>query len=241
LLVFFMSAKRKQETEKVTEAPDTISAPDPNGRKMRPVETQSGLKAFVKLLNNKIVLCVYLTSFVFGLTMTFIHNFIGIRITELGANESQIGIALFIAAFSEIPIFLTIDRVFRKHKPEYLLMLSAFFMGLRLVIMYFAQSVLLIYIAQMVHGFSFIIHLYFCIVLLHEHSPPHMKATVQTIHAMIRMGVGAILGGLGGGFLAQHIGIESVFLTLAIFVTSTCFVLPGVLICMHKARNKKDK
>jgi len=231
LLVFFMPIQKKSKAEEQAQEP--LQA-----QPQEQLQEQSGLKSLVKLLNNKVVLGVYLTSFIFGLTMSFLHNFFGIRMTEMGATEGQLGIALFISAFSEIPIFLTVDRVFGKRKPEHLLMLSAFFMGLRLIIMYFGETIILIYLAQTLQGVSFMLHFYFCIVLLHEHSPPHMKSTVQTVHAMIRMGGAAILGNLGGGFLAHQVGIQNVFLLLSVIVTSTCFVLPGVLILMHKVKNR---
>ena len=197
---------------------------------------QSGFKAFTKLLKNKVVLYVYLSSFVFGLAMSFMHPFIGLRMTEVGATQGQIGMGLAIAAFSEIPIFILIDRVFGKRKPEYLLMFSAFFMTIRLLLLFFANTVYIIYLAQLTHGFSFVIHLYFSITLLHKYSPPHMKATVQTVNSMVRMGLSALLGSLGGGFLAQQIGMQYVFLILSVFVFSTCFILPGIMISVHKLK-----
>ena len=197
---------------------------------------QSGIKAFTKLLNNKVVLYVYLTSFVFGLCMSFKHPFLGIRMTEIGATQGQIGIALAIAAFGEIPVFLLIDKVLGKRKPEYLLMFSGFFMALRMLLMFFSSTVFIVYIAQLTHAFSFIIHLYFSILLLHKHSPPHMKATVQTVNSMVRMGLSALLGSLGGGFLAQYIGMQPVFLMLSIFAFSTCVIIPGIMISVHKLK-----
>ena len=194
---------------------------------------------FSETLKNKVVLGVYLSSFIFGLVMSFLFGFIGIRMTEIGANEGQIGFALFIASFSEIPLFLFMDRLFGKRRPEHLLMFSAFFMGIRLFILYLSESIFLVYIAQGFHGVSFVVHLYFCIVLLHRHSPEHMKSTVQTIHSMIRMGASALLGSLSGGFLAQHIGIQNVFLLMSVIVFSTCFILPGVLILIHKAKRRR--
>ena len=231
--VFLMKKRKKPVPETVADKMDQDIDTNPI------IQEKSGLRPFFRLLKNKVLLGVYLSSFVFGLTMAFLHNFIGIRLTEVGANESQVGMALFIAAFSEIPIFFMIDRVFSNKKPEYLLMLSGLSMGIRLFIMFLSNSIMLIYFAQLLQGFSFMLHLYFCIMLLHEHSPPHLKATVQTFHAMVRMGAGAILGGMGGGFLAQHIGIQGVFLILSIFVLTTCFILPGVLI-LYSRTKKSD-
>ena len=228
VLVYFMSSGKSQKVEQA----GTHEAEEPEA----PATTAKG--KFAEIFSNKIVLGVYLSSFVFGLIMTFLHNFIGIRITEVGGTEGQVGTALFIAAFSEIPLFLFMERLFGDKKPVHLLMFSAFFMGLRLLIMAVGDSVTMIYIAQSIHGVSFIIHLYFCIVLLHRHSPPHLKSTVQTVHAMMRVGAGAILGALAGGFLAQNIGIQGVFMILSVFVLSTCFILPGVLILVHKAKTR---
>ena len=243
ILVFFMrDSKIGKPPEKVENAENAENSEI--AKESETIATEAPQKSNIKqdvveLLKNRVVLCVYLSAFVFGLSMTFLHNFIGIRMTEIGADEGQVGIALFVAAFSEIPIFLLIDRVFGKRKPEHLLMLSGFFMGLRLFLLFASTTIILVYIAQILHGLSFMVHLYFSIVLLHKYSPPHMKATVQTINAMVRMGVSAILGGWGGGMLAQHIGIQNVFLILSVFVFATCFLLPGTLIIFSKMRKNK--
>jgi PPP family 3-phenylpropionic acid transporter len=209
---------------------------DKNKVRIKPPKEKSGFSQIAELLKNKVIMYVYLSSFVYGLSMAFLFNFIGLRLTEIGAHEGQVGIAGFVAAFSEIPTFIIIER-FVKRKPEYLLMFSSFFLSLRMFVLFIGDTIALIYFSQVLQGLSFIIHLYICIVLLHKHSPPHLKSTVQTIHAMIRMGIGALLGGLGGGILAQYIGIQNVFLILSIFVFTTCFVFPGVLIASHKIRN----
>lgn len=228
LVVFLMPAQKKQKNDKEDEAKAYIS------------QEKSGIAQLAGLIKNKVILCVYLSSFVYGMSMTFLFNFFGIRMTEIGAHEGQIGTAMFISAFSEIPFLLFADSVFRKRRPEYLLMLSAFFMTIRLFIMFISSSVYIIYFAQSFQGISFMLHLYFSVILLHENSPAHMKSTVQTVHAMIRMGIGALLGGLGGGVLAQHIGIQNVFLILTIFVFVSCFILPGALILTYKIKNKKN-
>ena len=201
-------------------------------------DERSGLKAIVKLLENKVVLCVYLSSFVFGLAMSFTHGFTGLRMIELGATQAQVGIALAIAAFAEIPLFLFIDRVMGKRKPEYILMISGFFMALRMLLMALAGTIFVIYVAQFMHGYGFIMHLYFSILLLHKHSPPHMKATVQTVNSMIRTGLSALVGSLGGGFLAQHLSLQYVFMLLFIFVFSSCVVFPGIMILLSKKRQR---
>jgi len=225
LMVFFMPVQKKERAQEETNA--------------EPIVKESLIKQIVKLLKNKVVLCIYLSSFVFGLSLSFLFAYLGIRLTEIGADETQLGISMFIAAFSEIPILLLADKFFRKKRPEYLLMFSAAFLSLRLFIMFISSSVILIFFAQATQGISFVLHLYFCVILLHENAPAHLKSTAQTLSAMIRMGMGALLGNLGGGFLAQNIGLQNVFLILSIFVFSTCVFLPAVLILLHRFKSRR--
>lgn len=227
--VFFMSAAKKDpQTEIKSESEEKKEAEDIRDK-----------VKFTDVIKNKVVLGVYLSSFAFGFVLSFLFAFLGIRMTEMGATEGQVGTAFFIGAFSEIPFFLFIDSFFGNKKPEYILMFSAFFMGVRLFIMFLSESIFLIYVAQAFHGASFIVHLYFCIILLHRHSPEHLKSTVQTIHAMIRMGVSGLLGSISGSLLAQQIGIQNVFLMLAILILSTCFVLPAILIIYNGVKRRK--
>jgi PPP family 3-phenylpropionic acid transporter len=230
IMIFFMPNIPKEiKTESKAEENTEKQADKPKSKLLNNLKT---------LFSNKMIVCIFASSFVFGITMTFYHSFVGIRLKEIGATNTQVGIALFISAASEIPVLLIINKVFGKIKPVHLLMMVGLIMGFRMVLMYIANDLYLLYAAQLLHGLTFMVHYYFCVVLLNEHSPSNMKSTVQSVHAMIRGGAASLLGNVGGGFLAQRMGFQNVYLLLAGIVTATCFLLPAVLLAVYKFRNR---
>jgi len=193
----------------------------------------SGLR---ELMRNKVVLCVLASTLVIGLAMTFYHQFVGIQMRRLGATEIQVGHAVFIAAAGEVPILLSINRLFGKRKPVHLLMMVGFFMSLRLLLLFVADmqgSLALMMGTQLLHGLTFILHFYFSTVLLNAHAPPHLKSTVQSINAVVRA-VAALVGAGVGGRIADNVGIGQIYLWLAIFVFALCFAVPGVLAIIYR-------
>lgn len=201
----------------------------------QPEERRGGL---FTLLKNKMLLCVYLSSFVFGLTLTFYHSFVGIRLTELGADTGQIGIAMLISAASEIPVLIFINKIFGKMKPVTLLMLSGALLGLRMFLLYFSASVWMVYGVQLIHGVSFMVPYYFSVLIINQQAPAHLKSSAQSLYAMFRSGLAAMVGTVGGGYLAEVAGIRNVYLVLAIFVTAACLVLPATLLAARAVKNK---
>jgi len=196
-------------------------------------ETKSGV---MQLFQNKVILVVFLSAFALGVANSFVIAFVGVRLAAIGANNSQIGIAMSIAAISEIPILLFVNKLFGKYKPIHLLLFVTLITTTRMLLMAFGETIPIVFLAQTLHGLTFMVHFYFSVVLINEHTPDHLKSTAQTLHAMFRMGMSALLGGAGAGLLSDYIGMQNVFLIMAVFVFSTCFILPGVLLLLHRLK-----
>jgi len=197
-----------------------------------------GLKELIK---NKMVLCVLLSTLVFGLAMTFYHSFVAIQLRNLGANEVQVGRAVFLAAASEVPVLLFVNRLFGKRKPIHLLMIVGVFMSLRLLLLFVADaqgSLALMVSTQLLHGLTFMLHFYFSVVLLNAHAPPHLKSTVQSLNAVVRA-VAAMVGAGLGGRIADEVGIGQIYLWLAVFIFALCFMLPSIFLIIYRKRMRK--
>jgi len=206
-----------------------------------PVEKLPLSVSLRELFKNKMILCILATTLVFGLTMTFYHAFLGIQMRYMGANEVQVGQALFLSALSEIPVLIFVNRLLGKRKPVHVLMLVGIFMALRMFLMYISDvqgSVGILYGAQLLHGLTFMVHFYFTVVMLNTHAPPQLKSTVQSLNGVIRA-VAALIGGGVGGFLAQRITIGQIYLYLAVIVFTLCFALPGILAFIYREKVRR--
>jgi PPP family 3-phenylpropionic acid transporter len=173
--------------------------------------------------------------------MSFHHSFVGLRLQELGADTGQVGIAMFIAAVSEIPVLIFIHKMFGNRKPVYILMFTGFSMGLRMLLCFASTDVSVIYLSQMLNGFTFMVPYYFTVLLLDQHAPEGLKATAQSVYTVFRGGAAALLGNIGGGFIADAFGIRGVYFVLMIVAFGTLFVLPGAILLGYKAVKRYSK
>jgi PPP family 3-phenylpropionic acid transporter len=195
--------------------------------------------SILQLFQNKMLVCVFLASFIFGLTLSFHHSFVGLRLQELGADTGQIGFSMFVAAASEIPVLLFINRMFGNKKPVYILMFTGLAIGLRMFMVYAGTDVFIINLSQLLNGFTFMVPYYFSVLLLDQYAPDGLKSSAQTVYTVFRGGAAALLGNIGGGFMADVFGISRVYLVLAVVAVGTCFVLPGVMLVWFYITRKK--
>jgi PPP family 3-phenylpropionic acid transporter len=186
------------------------------------------------LFKEKILVCIFLASFIFGLTLSFHHSFVGLRLTELGADTGQVGFAMFLAAISEIPVLLFINKMFGNKKPVYILMFTGLAMALRMFMVYAGAGVYMVYASQLLNGFTFMVPYYFSVLLVDQYAPEGLKSSAQSVYTVFRGGAAALLGNIGGGFMADTFGIRGVYMVLAIVSFGACFVLPGLLLLRHK-------
>ena len=191
------------------------------------------------LFKNKMLLCVFLASFVFGVILSFHYSFIGIRLTQMGANESQVGLAMSLAAISEIPVLILMHKLFDDKKPVHILMFTGLVMGIRMLMIFAGSSVGAVYISQLLNGFTFMVPFYISVLYVDRYSPAELKATAQSVCALFRGGAAALLGNFFGGILADAIGIRGVYLLLSLISFSLCLLLPGLILMVHGLRKKK--
>lgn len=216
-------------------AAETKDGGSPEAVPEEKISTWQGIKALFK---NKMLICVFLASFVTGLAMSFYYTFTNMHLMDdLGANSGQIGMAMLISAASEIPVLLIVNKIISKLKPIYILMLVGAALGLRMFLLYNSTTIGMVYVAQLLHGLTFMLPYYFSALLISQNAPPNLKSTAQSVYAMCRGGLVSLLN-IGIGGLAQKVGLTSMYLFFSIFVTLVCCVLPGLLYLIYNLRQR---
>jgi PPP family 3-phenylpropionic acid transporter len=71
------------------------------------------------------------STFLGGLGAFSVASFLAPYMTELGANESEIGFAIMIATFTELPIFFFGNRLLKRFASQKLFLFSLVMMGIR--------------------------------------------------------------------------------------------------------------
>ena len=223
--------------------------PESDEKKPEAVSQLPSIKeGFRELFQNKMIMCIMLSSLVVGIPMSFYSSFLGIQLMggNVNATEVQVGFANFLSAASEIPVLLLVNRLFGKRRPHQLLMFIGFFFTVRFLMLFVADidgmigSLYIIYANQLLHGLTFMVHFYFTVVLINAYTPTHIKSTAQTLNAVTRA-IAAFIGAGIGGTLAGEIGIGNVHLILAIIVFSLCVILPGYFSIKYRDKVKNLK
>ena len=114
-------------------------------RESVPVEEQS-LVSFLNEYRELVYIIIGLGFVLFAQTM--INTFLINIVTPLGGDSSAVGLAIFIAAAVEIPIMMNFDGLVKKRSTAFWLKLSAIFFVAKVVLMFFATNLTMIYISQ---------------------------------------------------------------------------------------------
>lgn len=169
------------------------------------------------------------------ITMGYFYSFYSVWFVSLpGGGEGILGWSYLISSLSELPFLLLCDKLFEKLGAGKLLLTSALALILRYLVLGMTESVPLILVSQALHGWGVVVITTSMAQYLSACSPCELKARSQTLLAVVGYGVARVVGSLGGGLLANRIGISQGFyacaalcaLALLIFTPRYLFALP---------------
>ena len=142
--------------------------------------------------------------FIAGIGNATINNYLFVYMQSLGASSVQLGFALTISTFSEIPVMFFSDRLLRRFGARGMLVIAMTTIGLRLVCYSFIVQPWIVMVIQLCHGFTFAAIYTAGVYYAGQIAPPGLKATTQGMFSGTLMGFGAAAGGLLGGLLLDH-------------------------------------
>ncbi len=104
--------------------------------------------------NNSYILIVIIASFM-TIPLAGFNSYLPVYIKAVNGNSENLGIALFIMAISEIPIFVGYKKFNKRIDENYLLLLACFTNVLKLLLPTIFQSMIAIYISQAMQCIAF--------------------------------------------------------------------------------------
>ena len=189
------------------------------------------------LFKNKPVMLLIAFSFIIQITLGFYYSFFAIHFTNLGGTSSQLGLAMLITAASEIPFLLLADKIIRKFGIPLTLVLSAWIISLRWLLLHFVTNLSWIVVINAMHGLSFIVFQYCLAVFISKNVPDELKASGQTLNALLSMGLARLIGSMVGGMLSDQIGIQQMFLWTSLLGFAAAVVFGTIFLRLdRKAR-----
>ncbi|MGA1589894.1 MAG: MFS transporter [Methylophilaceae bacterium] len=177
-----------------------------------------GRKSFFQIIKRPEVFSLLLSCALMVTSHGLLYNFYSIYMSEQGYSNSIIGFLWALGVICEIFIFFLMPKITRYLNFKQILLISLFIAVVRFYLIgSFADSLLIILIAQMMHAFTFGSFHVASIEMIHQFFSGKNHAKGQALYNSITYGVGGALGGLGGGYVIQMYSASTAFTLSALF------------------------
>jgi len=170
------------------------------------------------LLQNKSWVFFLVTSFLGGVGAFSVASYLYPYMAEVGATETQMGIASFIATLTEIPIFFFGHHLIKRFTSHSLFIAALAMMGVRSLLFAAAATPLTVFAIQAFGGMMFPAMWLAGVTYTDENAPDGLKSTAQGLFGAVSFGFGSAVGGFIGGVLLESIGGQSMFFVLGVLI-----------------------
>jgi PPP family 3-phenylpropionic acid transporter len=155
-----------------------------------------------------------------------LYVFFSIHLVDHGYDTSSVGMFWALGVIAEIGVFLLMPRMMRKVSLRTILLASFALAVLRfLLIGWAADFLLLLLIAQVLHGATFGAYHAASMAVLTRWFEPKQQARIQGLYGSISFGAGGMIGGLLSGEIWDRLGAGATYT-----VASMCAAMGLVLI-----------
>ena len=190
------------------------------------------------LLKNKPVMLLIAFNFLIQVTLGFYYSFFPIYFTSLGGSSTQLGLTMLITSASEIPFLLLADKIIRKLGIPLTLFFSALIISLRWLLLHFVTNLTAIMAINAMHGLSFIVFAYCLAVFISKNVPNELKASGQTMNALLGLGLARLTGSMLGGLLSDRIGIRQAFLWTSLLGFASAAAFGSIFLLLDRRKNQ---
>jgi PPP family 3-phenylpropionic acid transporter len=159
-----------------------------------------------------LLLCLLLIGYCNGA----ITGFLAIYLQDLGATGAQIGGALALSSFSELPVMALSPLFLRRFGARPVLIGAGLIFALRVTIYALAPTPGWALGAQLLHGLCFAAIYTASVVEVQRLAPAGLEATSQSLFGMAFFGVAPALAGTIGGGIYQRSGAAVFFAVCAV-------------------------
>lgn len=146
-------------------------------------------------------------SFCFFVGHNFINLFMIQIIENVGGNTTNMGMAIALAAISEVPVMFFFTRINRYIPTKYIMMTAAVFFFVKTTFTFLASSVIGIYGAQLLQALAFGIYIVGSVYYTNEQMAAEDKVKgqsfVTTAHTL-----GGVVGSSFGGWLINLLSVS---------------------------------
>lgn len=194
--------------------------------------------SFLKFIKNNIVFAVMsigVAALFFG--NVILENFTIQIVENIGGDTEQMGMVIFVMSILEMPAMLFFDRLKRRFSYVLLLRVAAVFFTVKIIMMYLAQSMTLIYIAQLnqIMGYGL---LFPAMVGFIGHIMSKGEAVRGQAMFTAAITAGNVLGCIAGGHILDVMSVSELLL-ISSAVTAAGAIVICLLVGMVKCSDKE--
>ena len=187
------------------------------------------------LVTNRHWILFLALAFIGGVALSSVAAYFSPYMKELGADEFIVGIALLVAALTEIPVFFFGDRLLKKFKSFGLLIFALIVTGIRSLLFAASGAPIFAILASLLNGLTFPAMWIAGVSYADEHAPEGLKSTAQGLFGAMTFGFGSAVGGFMGGFLLESIGGRALF-----FIYGVIVLLGVAIVALIESRSPKQ-
>lgn len=141
-----------------------------------------------------------------------LYAFFSLYLVSLGYGKASIGALWAVAVAVEIAFFWYQGRWFGRLSLHRWLDVVALVTSLRFAATAGAGFVpWVLVLAQLSHAVTFAAHHATCIAMVHRLFPGRLRGRGQALYTVIGYGLSGVIGGVGAGWMIDHLGFESAF------------------------------
>ncbi len=161
-------------------------------------------------------------------TMGYFYSFFSVHFTSLpGGTSELLGWCYLISSMAEVPFLLCADKLFDKLGAGKLLCGSACVLAVRWLILGMTDNWHVVMASQVLHGGGFIVLTVAMSKYISLTVPEALRSRGQMLLAVVGFGIARVVGSLGGGLLANAVGMQhGFFVPCAVVVAAAAIFGP---------------
>lgn len=168
------------------------------------------------LVHDTDVLLFFFLVFVVGASSGVLENFVYVRMREVGATATAMGVSRFVSALGAVPSFWFSGHLTASLGADKVIALSLLVFTVRFVLYAYMRTAIEGLPAEALRGITFAAFWSTATVYVHRVSPPGMHATMRMILSAMYAGLGQSLGAIVGGKLQHLYGGVPTFMMMAV-------------------------
>lgn len=154
------------------------------------------------------------------------YVFYSIHLDNLGYSKGMIGLLWSLGVLVEIGLFMIMAPLMKRYSLRALLLATYAVAAVRfLMIGWGGESLVLLLIAQTLHGVSFGVHHAASIAAVNQWFPRHIHARGQALYSSLSFGGGGLFGGVISGLVWEPLGAGWAFTLGSVFALAGWFCI----------------